>query len=502
MREFKGNRKIKKIGLLCLLLLLFMTAAACNRQEEEGPGGQNQPSDPPSSEPTAAEQEPAATRSPEVTSGPAEGEKPDPVLTPALTQKPDPTVTPALTPKPTLTPAPTKKPGVTAAPAPTEKPAPTAEPSPLHDFVPSEKVIHAATALRQGDYLFYKTGTQTRTVITARNLKTSKETEIITIQGNNSDITHAYLDTGEIYLKGSNLYYHADGDIYRVGVDGKNNIRLFKGKATILGIHDEDVIALDRKAREVIRISSKAEKKTLVKIKSIDSLEAAMLKDGIYYINKSSNAELDGQDTMDRLYYIDFDGKNKMEIHAEQDIYNLKSNGKEMFFVAAGEQEAMLKKIENHMAVTLYSITKEEAEDWGIGWFVSDLVILGADASRVYYGMDETKIYSIGTDGEGQSLFLDAAKIEGINPAAYFSRGRLAGNYLKVVFDCDEDPIETYLIDLQDQSALKFEGSYYLANAIDAEGEYIYYCKSSKPDPYGELQEEYKYSRMKISELK
>lgn len=61
---------------------------------------------------------------------------------------------------------------------------------------------------------------------------------------------------------GSNIYYHAEGDIYRVG--------LFKGTATILGFHDDDIFALDRKAREIIQINKKGEKKSLVKLNSID----------------------------------------------------------------------------------------------------------------------------------------------------------------------------------------------------------------------------------------
>src|SRR5690606_28619594 len=110
----------------------------------------------------------------------------------------------------------------------------------------------------------------------------SKVMEIITIED-------TFFNTSEFYLKGSDIYYHADGNIYRVGLDGNNKTRLFKGKATILGFHEDNVYALDRKTREIIGINDVGEKKTIVKLNSIDPLEVLMVEDGFYFINKGSN---------------------------------------------------------------------------------------------------------------------------------------------------------------------------------------------------------------------
>jgi hypothetical protein len=384
-----------------------------------------------------------------------------------------------------------------------KEPVPTLEPASKSDFTPSEEVVHGTAAFIQGNYLFYKTGKLTKTVIASKDLKTEKVTELAIVED-------SYFSSSEFYLKGSDIYYHAEGDIYRIGVDGKNKNRLFKGTAIILGFHDNDIFALDRKAREIIRINKKGEKKSLVKLNSIDSLEAVMVQDGLYYISKSSNNTLEGNDPIDRLYYIDFDGKNKTEIYAGLDIFDLKLNENELFFLAISNEleEMKLNKIKKHKVTTIHSFSKEELEAQGCNWFEANtFTLLAANATHVYYGVDfnngmTMNVYSVGTDGEDHGLYLNAFDIEGMNGSAYFMRGDVDGGYLKILFDCDEDPVEIYLIDLEDKATIKFEGGYYISGSIDVEEEYVYYCKSSQYDRYGEMLEEYEYGRSEISTLK
>jgi hypothetical protein len=471
----KGLRKkhrlkmTKGLVLICLLFMVSMVAVACSRSTKENVNEsdkiedtRNQQSDLPVAEPTA-------TKEPETT----------------------------------VEPTPTKEPETTTVPTPTMEPAPTSEPTSNSNFNPSEEVVHSTTAFIQGNYLFYKTGKLTKTVIASKDLKTSKVTELATIED-------SYFSSSEFYLKGSNIYYHAEGDLYRIGVDGKNNNRLYKGTATILGFHDDDIFALDRKTREIIRINKKGEKKSLVKLKSIDTLEVVMLQDGLYYISKSSNNTLEGNDPIDRLYYIDFDGTNKTEIYEGLDIFDLKLNENELFFLAISKESKamMLNKVKKHKVTTIHSTSKEELEAQGCNWFEANtFTLLAANATHVYYGVDfnngmEMNVYSVGTDGEEHGLYLNAFDIEGMNGSAYFMRGDMDGGYLKILFDCDEDPVEIYLIDLKDKSTIKFEGGYYISGSIDVEGEYVYYCNSTQYDRYGEMPEAYEYSRSKITTLK
>ncbi|MDF2822533.1 MAG: putative secreted protein, partial [Clostridiales bacterium] len=198
---------------------------------------------------------------------------------------------------------------------------------------------------------------------------------------------------------------------------------------------------------------------------------------------KSSNNTLDGNDPTDRLYYIDFDGMNKTEIYAGLDIFDLKLNENELFFLAISEESEVMKlnKVKKQKVTTIHSSSKEELEAQGCNWFEANtFTLLAANATHVYYGVDfnngmEMNVYSVGTGGEDHGLYLNAFDIEGMNGSAYFMRGDMDGGYLKILFDCDEDPVEIYLIDLEDKSTIKFEGGYYISGSIDVEEEYVYY---------------------------
>ena len=492
VRNLQAKKTVKGIILACLLAFIIMAVTACDKSGKDSTDvGNNiedssgKPTDSPELDPTTAPtQEP--TGEPEPTAEPTPTEEPEP------TGEPEPT--PTDKPKNTVTPAPTDKPKNTVTPAPTKKPDDT---SGMRDFIPSDKVIHSSTAFVQGDYLFYKTGKMTKSKFAAENLKTLKVTEITAMED-------AFYNSSEFYLKGKDIFYHAEGDIYRVGVDGKNKTRLYKGTSTILGFYKDDVIALERKTREIIRINQKGEKKSLTKMNSIDSLEAVMVQDGIYYISKRSNNTFDGNNPLDSLYYIDFDGKNKTKIHEALDIYDLKANEDSLFFMVFSQEPAVMeiKKIENREAVTIHSITKEEFETQG-NWFDNhNFKLLAVNSSRVFYGINLEDIYSVGTDGKDYGIYLKLSEIKGIHPAAYLSKGDVDGHYLKIIFDCDEDPVETHLIDMRDKSSVKFEGGYYIADSIDVEGDNVYYLKSSKYDHYGETPETYQYYKSKLSELR
>jgi len=492
LRKPQNYRMVKKTGLVCLLLMVLMASAACSKSTKGSIGENNntedainQPSDSLTAEPTGTEEldpaaEPTTDKAPEPTAQLVQMGEFDPTAELLYIGKSEPTVKLA-----------------------SKKPASTTEPTPISDFIPSEEVVHSTTAFTQGNYLFYKSGKQNKTAIVSKNLKTSKVTELTTVEDYN-------FHNSDFYLKGSDIYYLVNGDIYRIGVDGKNKTRLFKGTATILGFQNDDIFALDKKAREIIRIGRTGEKTSLVKLKSIDPLEAVMVPDGIYYISKSVNNTLDGNDPIDRLYFINFDGKNKTKMHESLDIFDLKSNEKnELFFLAISKEPEVMKlnKINNHKVTTIHSLSRKELEAQGCSWFESNtFTLLAANATQVYYGVDfnngkTMNIYSVGTDGKNHGLYLNAFDIKGINPSAYFMKGDIDGGYLKVVFDCDEDPAETYLIDLKDKSTIKFEGGYYIPSSIDVEGEYVYYCKFSKYDCEGNLLGSYEYGRSEISKL-
>ncbi|MDF2543429.1 MAG: putative secreted protein [Herbinix sp.] len=468
LKKPKRYKIMKGMGLVCVLFMVSIAAVACNRSAKDSIDEKdktkemvNQPTDMPSAEPTP-------TKEPETTEEPT----------------------------------PTSKPEGAVEPTPAGKPTETLEPEIITDFVPSEEVVHSTGAFTQGNYLFYKSGKRKETVIVAKNLKTSKETEIVTIEG--SDV-----NSSEFYLKGSYIYYQADGDIYQIGVSGKNKNRLYKGTATILGFQEDAIFALDKKSREIIRINLEGIKVSLVKLNSIDTLEAVMVQDGLYYINKSSNNTLKGNDPKDRLYYIDFDGKNKTEIDTEMDIYDLKSYENDLYFLSVSLEPGVMKlnKVKNREVITIHSSSKEDLEAQGCNWFEpNSFTLLAVNNNYVYYGVDfnngeDMNIYSVKNDGGDFSLFLNAYNIKGINKAAYFMRGNMEEGYLEIVFDCDEDPVEIYLIDLQDKSSIKFDGGYYISSSIDVEGEYVYYCKSSQYDPYGEMPDAYEYGYSKISML-
>ena len=455
-------------SLICLLIMGSMVCVACNNKSEDGV---------------------------------SENDKTEDTRT-------QPTDSPAVEPAKEI-PAGTQEPTSSEAAKPIEEPSPVKQNKKDTDknsdssFIPSEEVMHSNTAFTQGGYLFYKSGKLSKTVIEAMNLKTGKVTELATTRSTT-------LNSGEFYLSGKYIYYNADGSIYRVGVDGKNNTRLYKGKATILGVHKKDILALDRKARELIRINEEGQKKTLTKLNSIDTLEAVMVQDGIYYISKSSNNTMDGNDPSDRLYYVSLDGKNKTVVDTALDIYDLKSYRNDIFYLSISDdaQIMMVNMVKNHDVSLVDSLSKDELQGLGCNWFEANtFTLLAANATHVYYGIDfnngkAMNIYSTGMDGEGRTLFLNAFDIEGINQAAYFMRGEIDGDYLKVVFDCDEAPVESYLIDRNDKSTIKFAGDYYLPSSIDVEGKYVYYCKTNQADRYGEMPDTYQYGRIIISELK
>lgn len=493
LKKPQNYTKAKKMGLMCLLFVVLMASAACSRSGKESISENDntedtmkQPSDPSAAEPTGTEEpdpiaEPAVNEESELTAEPTTNEEGELTAKPEQTGKQDPTAEPA-----------------------SGKHSPTSTPASISDFIPSEKVVHSTTAFTQGNYLFYKSGKAGKTVIASKNLKTSKVTELATVED-------YYFGSSEFYLKGKNIYYLVKGDIYRIGVDGKNKTRLFKGTAAILGFHEDDIIALDKKAREIIRIDRAGEKKSLAKLKSIDPLEAVMVPDGIYYISKSVNNTLDGNNPIDRLYFVDFNGENKTKMYESLDIFDLKSNEEnELFFLAISEEPEVMKlnKIKDHKVTAIHSTSREELEAQGCNWLDSNtFTLLAANAAHVYYGVDfnnskAMNIYSVGTDGKNHGLYLNAFDIKGINPSAYFMRGSMDGGYLKIVFDCDEDPAEIYLMDLQNKSTIKFEGGYYIPSSIDVEGEYVYYCKSPKYDREGNLLNSYAYGRSKISTLK
>lgn len=484
------QRMVKGITLVSMLMILSLAAIACNRTGNTNTSDKNITDE---IEPTA---EPTPTQGKESDEGlaPTQGAETTGGLEP--TQVPEPTEV--------LTPTPGQN-----DPKPTEKPAPTKKPDSASDteffreFNPSDRVYHGTTAFVQGDFLFYKSGKLTSSVIASENLKTSKVKEITTIDD-------TFFNSSEFYLKGSDIYYHADGNIYRVGIDGKNKTRIFKGKATILGIHEDNVYALDRKTKEIISINKAGEKKALVKLNSIDPLEVVMVENGFYFINKRSNNTLNGNDPMDRLYYIGMDGKGKTEIYASLDIFDLKKSGNDVFFLAITDSpEAMeLRKANGHKTALLYSTSKEELTALGCNWLDrNSFTLLGVSRTHVYYGVNfnngkDLNIYSVETDGDNHGLFRNAYDIKGVRQDAYFRSGDVDEGYLKIIFDCDEAPVEVYLINLQDDTVIKFDGGYYLPGSIDVEGDNVYYLKSSEYDRYTENPKLYQYGRSKLSELK
>lgn len=482
------NKAVKGISLAFLVITITMAMIACSGKSKEsikndtlGDGGTKEvlsptiePTTGPDSSIDQQENNVAGEPSPKLPekSGSAEETKP--------------TEEPVLSKKPTTTNIPVKE----------------TEQESAFEVIPSNQVIHSTTAFTHKNNLFYKTGKLTKTTLAVMDQRNSEVKELVTLEDSS-------FNNGDFYLYGNHIYYHENGDIYRIGLEGKNKTRLYKGTATILGIHREDIIALDRKARELIRISPKGDKKSLTKLNSIDSLEAVMVRDGIYYISKSSNNTLDGNDPMDRLYYIDLEGMKKTELAFGWDIYDLKVYEEEVYFLSiTKEPEAMkVNRIMEGAVIELHSLLRKELQELGGDWFEANtFTLLGVNATDLFYGIDfnngeAMNIYHVGVSGENHALYLNALDLEGINQAAYFTRGEIDGDYLKIIFDCDEAPVEIFLINLKDQSSIKLRGDYYIPSSIDVEGEYVYYCKSEEADRYGEMRESYEYGRSLLSKL-
>lgn len=469
--------KIRMPALISLLLILTLATAACSRT-----GKNNNTEDPLNPPPTLPATDHTVTQEPETPDAPT----PTPVTEPISTDKP----------------TPSEEPQPTEKPAPTKAPAPKPEPIVLEGFISSDEAVYGMTALVQGNYLFYKAGTNEDTEVIAKNLITLKETEI--------PIEHPYSFSGSFILKGNDFYFHHNKDIYRVGLDGMSKKRLFKGTATILGFYEDDIIALDKKSWTIVRINKDGETKTLVK-KAGTHFEAVVLRDGIYYIHKYIKS---GEDSpIDKLYYIDFNGNNKIELSSDLHVYDLKSNNDEAFFLTISEnpEEIKLCKVKDHKINEIYSISRTDWEAQGFRWqgihLPHMITLLAANSTHVFYGIESTYsselfIYSIGIDGSDHKLLNDNFDLKKLSPTAYFSRYSAIDNgYLNIKFDGDNLPNDTLLINLQDNSFILFDGGYY--EAVDVEGDYVYYTKSSKyyRGKVDDDDKEYIYGRSKISEL-
>ena len=89
--------------------------------------------------------------------------------------------------------------------------------------------------------------------------------------------------------------------------------------------------------------------------------------------------------------------------------------------------------------------------------------------------------------------------IEGINSNASFGTARIDEGYLVLGFNCDEEPWETYLVNMQNMTVKKLETGYYNHTSIDIEGSYVYYSKYPQYDAYGDGDSEYK--KMQLSKF-
>lgn len=401
--------------------------------------------------------------------------------------------------------APAKKAEATYAPKPTSTQVSKAQSgikNIVKDFKPSDEVVHGKVAIAQGDFIFYRAGKLHETNIIVKNIKTSDEETLVTLKD-------GQLNPSEMYLLGNNLYYQEDNDIYRIGIDGENKIQLFKGTASILGIANDNIIALNKNTKEIIRINHQGENMILAKVSSINPLEIVVMENGIYYTNKKSNNTSNGNNPTDRLYYIDFNGNNKTEIDAEIDIYDLKSNENELFYLSISNdtEDIRIKKVVDGTFSIIHTITQEELETLTVLWYDSNtFTILGVNETNIYYGintesLDTLAVYSVRTNGESPELYMNINDLPGIDPSAYFRSGMMDDVYLKIVLDCDSNPVQVYIINLKEKSSIMFQGGYYNSNTIDVLGDTIYYCKSSKFDAYMDFLENWEYGHSKISSL-
>ena len=109
---------------------------------------------------------------------------------------------------------PTEEPVLTKKPTATNIPVKETEQEAAFDVIPSNQVIHSTTAFTHKNYLFYKTGKLTKTTLAVMDQQTSKVKELVTLEDSN-------FNNGEFFLLGNHIYYHENGDIYRIGVGGK-----------------------------------------------------------------------------------------------------------------------------------------------------------------------------------------------------------------------------------------------------------------------------------------
>jgi len=147
-------------------------------------------------------------------------------------------------------------------------------------------------------------------------------------------------------------------------------------------------------------------------------------------------------------------------------------------------------------------------ENLEVHWYQPNtFTLLGVNETHVYYGIntdffDTLAVYSVKTNGENPQLYLNIKDLPNIDPSAYFSKGMMDDGYLKIILDCDSNPVQIYLIDLKDKSSILFQGGYYNSNTIDVLGDTIYYCKANEFDPFMDDLENWEYGYSKISESK
>ncbi|MDI9488605.1 MAG: hypothetical protein QM222_04665, partial [Bacillota bacterium] len=264
--------------------------------------------------------------------------------------------------------------------------------------------IFGSLVLVRDNQLFYKKGSSKNYSIVSKNLTTQEENEIVTVE-------LPYSDVGNFCLKGDYIYYDRDDRLHKVSLDGSNDTKLYKRKADLLGFYGDDVIVFDKSSYSLIRINNDGEYKTLLK-KGYFYMEATVMAEGIYYILPSSEKK---DEPSVQLYYMDFEGNNKTLLLEDREVFHLKSNNNEAFFIARDSHKFKIYKVKDKKLDIIYNINREDLEALGYRWdflLPTGVYLLGVTSTHVYYGVEfdadgkeALHVYSVKTDGSGHELF-------------------------------------------------------------------------------------------------
>ncbi len=403
----------------------------------------------------------------------------------------------------TYAPLPTKEVAATLPPSKAPTSTSTQSPTVLPVQEAYDPVPHSNTVIKDGSFLYYKDGVYTH----GDHNSTCQLIAENTVNGDKKVLTSFAAE--EFYLYDGYLYYADRSDIYRIGTDGRNKIRLYNGNAadaSILGISGDYLYFYFPMEGQVFRVSVKGNQRKLL---AQNVAEAKLFGARIYYTVKGINDMAD-LDSTDRLFSMAMDGTGKKELHASYDLYDLVSNADGIYFIDLPQEnaaEAYLCKLDSTDAVSrLCTVSHKELGKKGSVALNSHTLRLYFATNRTLYysvaylAVPNTELYSIDCNGDNHMLLLNINDLKGINGTGYLSKVRFDENHLLMTIDCDDTVSQVYLVALSNSHISSLDSKLYLNSSLDILGDEMFAAKRNSPassNAYGD----YTYLRLPLSDF-